>query len=198
MGWRDINLNRRKPQLRVAVVPRAEGQDLREAVLQKACSAALGMLAQLPADATGAGSFIAGYLSGYARHQALKHGVDAEADELQALLGLLSASAPPGLTGDFEALRFLPRPGASARAKLMADRPEADAGYLVGHLESVCRSTRLLGQAVTGERAAGAEALLTACDVAADRMQTHEPTASLRFDAGERAILRAAFTRPSA
>ena len=39
-------------------------------------------------------------------------------------------------------------------------------------------------------------AYLTACDQAADRVQTHHPTAVLRFDTAERAVLRAALASP--
>jgi hypothetical protein len=68
----------------------------------------------------------------------------------------------------------------------------ADAGYLVGHLASLCGSERLLGQSLTLLAAGDTDAFLTACDVAADRLQTHQPTMALRFDADERAILRRA------
>ena len=59
----------------------------------------------------------------------------------------------------------------------------ADAGYLVGHLESLCGTRRLL------DTRGSVEAYLTACDHAADRLQTHHPTAVLRFDPAERAIV---------
>ena len=41
----------------------------------------------------------------------------------------------------------------------------------------------------------GAARYLTACDHAADRMQTHHPTAVLRLDPAERAIVEAALAR---
>jgi hypothetical protein len=194
MGWRDINMSRRKPPLRLAAVPREEGQDHASAVLRKAAGAAIAALAQQPATAPDA--FTAGYLAGYARHQALKHGLDAEAEvpPLEALLAELSLLAPQGLASSLRALTFSPRAGADARASLSATQPQADAGYLVGHLESLCGTCRLLSLAPPAN--CGPEAFaayLTHCDHAADRLQTHQPTASLRFDAGERAVLRAAF-----
>ena len=189
MGWRDINMSRRKPPLRLAAVPREEGQDHASAVLRKAAGTALAAQAQQPGNAPDA--FTAGYLAGYARHQALKHGLDAEEGErpLEALLAELKALAPV-----LPALQFSPRKGAQMRTGLAATPPLADAGYLVGHLESLCGTTRLLGLAPPA--GCGPEAIaayLTHCDHAADRLQTHQPTASLRFDAGEREILRAAF-----
>jgi hypothetical protein len=190
MGWRDINMSRRKPPLRVAAVPREDGEDLATAVLRKAAGAALAAQAQQTGRVLDA--FTAGYLAGYARHQALKHGLDAEqgAPPLEALLAELKAQVPA-----LQALRFSPRNGAQMRSGLAATPPLADAGYLVGHLESLCGTTRLLGLAPPA--GCGPEAIavyLTQCDHAADRLQTHQPTASLRFDAGEREILRAAFT----
>ncbi len=189
MGWRDINMSRRKPPLRLAAVPREDGEDLAAAVLRKAARAALAAQAQQPGNAPDA--FTAGYLAGYARHQALKHGLDPEEGErpLEALLAELKAVAPASL-----ALRFSPRKGAQMRSGLAATPPLADAGYLVGHLESLCGTTRLLGLAPPAGCGPDAiAAYLTHCDHAADRLQTHQPTASLRFDAGEREILRAAF-----
>ena len=44
MGWRDINMNRRKPRIDVAVVPMAAGEDREAAVLRKAVAAALASL----------------------------------------------------------------------------------------------------------------------------------------------------------
>ena len=51
MGWRDINMNRRKPPVRLAVIPVEEGQDAREAVLRKASLIALAAVAGSPAIA---------------------------------------------------------------------------------------------------------------------------------------------------
>jgi hypothetical protein len=81
----------------------------------------------------------------------------------------------------------------AARAALRAEPAAADAGYLVGHLESLCGSRRLLTAAARlGLPGPAVDRFLTDCDTAADRLQTHQPTASLRFDDGERAVLRAA------
>lgn len=183
MGWRDINMNRRKPRLDVAVVPVAAGEARDTAVLRKAVAAALASLAaQGSADAR----FTAGYLAGFARHQALKHGLDAEADGGAALQAALAAQAPAGLKDAVQTLRLEPRLQPTPRAARGAAEPLADAGYLVGHLESLCGTRKLLATA------GGTDAYLTRCDHAADRMQTHHPTAVLRFDAGERAIVEAA------
>lgn len=183
MGWRDINMNRRKPRRDVAVVPMAAGEDRAAAVLRKAVAAAFACVAEQ--DAPG-GAFTAGYLAGFARQQALKHGLDAEADGGVALLAALAAVAPDTLTGAVADLRLLPRPSASSRAALGAACPVADAGYLVGHLESLCGTRKLL------RPAASIGGYLTLCDQAADRMQTHHPTAVLRLDAAERAIVERA------
>lgn len=204
MGWRDINMSRRKPPLRLAVVPLEDGQDHGEAVLHKSCRAAKDCLAaQLGGSVTGTlpafRCFAAGYLAGFARHQALKHGVDAEEGEdipLHRLLPILQLHAPAAVAEVVAGLRFHLRN--SPRTSLRAEDAMADAGYLVGHLESLCGSQRLLKAAagVDGSEQ-GVEAFLTACDTAADRLQTHQPTMSLRLDLAERASLRAAFS-PSA
>lgn len=191
-------MNRRKPPLRLAAVPVEEGQDLREAVLRKASGAAVSALSQAPAFGPGIASFAAGYVAGFARHQALKHGVDAEQGEgppLHDILQLLLPHVPHPLSQEIAMLRFLPRANLAnaSRSNFRAEDARADAGYLVGHLESLCGSRRLLKAAaeLDGSESA-AETFLTACDTAADRMQTHQPTLSLRFDADERQILREA------
>jgi hypothetical protein len=190
MGWRDINMSRKKPPIRVAAVPRLEGEDHASAVLRKAAGAALAVMAVQRVSAPEA--FAAGYLVGYARHQAVKHGLDPEegAEPLQALMAELTALAP-----SVGSLRFAPRADGGLRTAFAATPPLADAGYLVGHLESLCGTSRLLGLAPdAGCGPEAAAVYLTQCDQAADRLQTHQPTASLRFDAGERGILRAAFS----
>jgi hypothetical protein len=182
MGWRDINMNRRKPRLDVAVVPMAQGEDRDAAVLRKAVMAAL---ASVREQGRANAMFTAGYLVGFARHQALKHGVDAEADGGVALMAALAAEAP----NTVQALQLMPRKMPSSRAALGATDALADAGYLVGHLESLCGTKRLL--AAGGD----VEAYLTLCDQAADRLQTHHPTDVLRLDPAERAVVRAALVR---
>jgi hypothetical protein len=205
MGWRDINMNRRRPPLRLAVVAVEEGQDERQAVLRKACRAALSMLTQVPAITPMFEPFVAGYLAGFARHQALKHGQDWERDEdgppMQGLLAELAGQVLPPVRDEVASLRFSPRTGVcpSPRAQLGAEQGLADAGYLVGHLESLCRTEKLLAAAHGLLPAGEVEAFLTACDVAADPMQTHQPTMNLRFDLQERDILRQALgVRPQA
>ena len=186
-------MNRRKPQMRVAVVPLEEGEELAQAVLRKAAAAAASALGQVQGLGGDLLPFAAGYLAGFARHQALKHGVDAEQDALDSLLPLLLREAPFQLEQALRDLRFSQRPGAAARARCRAAPGLADAGYIVGHLESLCGTRRLLKTAVEQAAAGDVDAFLTACDVAADRMQTHQPTMSLRLDPAERALLREAF-----
>jgi hypothetical protein len=192
MGWRDINMNRRKPPVRLAVIPMEEGQDANQAVLRKASLAALSGLSEISAIAPTQAPFVAGYLAGFARHQAMKHGVDAEKD-MPHLCQVLGQDAPATLAEEIAGLRFSPRDGAlrSSRAMLRAEGGLADAGYLVGHLASLCGSERLLGSVLNLLASGDIEAFLTACDHAADRLQTHQPTMALRFDTEERAILRA-------
>jgi hypothetical protein len=173
-------------------------------VLHKACRAASACLeAQLGGEFAGTlpgfSRLAAGYLAGYARHQALKHGVDAEQEDdipLHGLRAVLMQIAPASLAEEVAALRFQRR--ISPRTALRAGDGMAEAGYLVGHLESLCGSQRLLKAAAGLNRSdAGIDAFLTACDTAADRLQTHQPAMSLRLDPAERASLRAVFS-PSA
>lgn len=196
MGWRDINMNRRKPPLRLAVVPMEEGEDAHAAVLRKAARKALATLEQISMIDPDLQAFAAGYLAGFARHQALKHGVDAEAGLMEALLAVLSADAPSVIGPSLDALHFEPRTGAleTSRASLRAERGLADAGYLVGHLASLCGSETLLGLSLTKLSKGDIESFLTACDFAADRLQTHQPTMALRFTVEEREILRKALS----
>lgn len=176
-------MNRRKPRIDVAVVPMAPGEERDAAVLRKAVAAALAAAAEQ--DAARA-MFAAGYLAGFARHQALKHGVEAEADGGAALLAELAAQAPAALRDAVASLSLAPRPVASSRARLGAADALADAGYLVGHLESLCGTRKLL------HAGGDVAAYLTRCDHAADRLQTHHPTAVLRLDSAERAIVEGA------
>ena len=176
-------MNRRKPRIDVAVVPMAEGEDRDAAVLRKAVTMAWAAVAE---QGLGDAAFTTGYAAGFARHQALKHKVDAEADGGVALLAELAAQAPEALREVVQTLQLAPRAVASPRAALGAADPLADAGYLVGHLESLCGTRKLL------RREGSVAAYLTRCDHAADRMQTHEPTAVLRLDSAERAIVERA------
>lgn len=188
-------MNRRKPRIDVAVVPVVAGEDAASAVLRKACGAALAAVSEQGAQAGDRlRPFVAGYLAGHARQHALKHAVDAEREGNGALVTMLDAMAPEALRPALAALRFTRRGTEWGRAGLRAETPLADAGYIVGHLESLCGTRRLLAMApgMSGD-AAAIEAYLTACDGAADRMQTHHPTAALRLTGDERAILLQAF-----
>lgn len=183
MGWRDINLNRRKPRIDVAVVPMAAGEPREAAVLRKVVGAALAAIA---GQGGGSDAFAAGYAAGFARQQALKHGVDTEADGGVALLAALGAQAPHALAAAVAAISFVPRQAGSPRAALAAEDPLADAGYLVGQLDALCNTRKLL------RRDSGVVAYLTLCDHVADRLQTHQPTAALRLAPAERAIVERA------
>ncbi|MFN4144026.1 hypothetical protein [Aestuariivirga sp.] len=196
-------MNRRKPVLDIAVVPIAPGEDATMAVLRKAAGRAVEALAaqreHVMSTASEFSLFFAGYLAGYARHQALKHGVDAETlggaliDELRRSL---CTAAPDALEPALCAIQFGPRPRveASPRASLRAIPPLADAGYLAGHLESACGTRKLVREAIAlVEQKAPPADFLTACDIAADPMQTRQPTLSLRFDVLERAVIEEAF-----
>lgn len=184
MGWREINMNRRKPPLRLAVIAMAPGEDRRAAVLRKAASQALEALqAQLPLalddDATQRFSpFLGGYLMGYARQAALKHDIvcDDAASEFAA---------------EFER-QTDPMPG----LQLIGNGVDAryGAGILVGRLEALCATRHLVGEAVRcWKNAEAALAFLTACDNAAAPMQSRAPTQSLRFTRQERAVIAAGF-----
>ena len=186
-------MNRRKPRIDVAVVPAEEGEDAGRAVLRKVCRSAVDAAVSQSDGAIALLPFIAGYLAGHARQQALKHGLDAESDGCVELIAVLEAAAPDDLKAAIAALRFAPREAVSGRAGLRAGAPLADAGYIVGHLEALCGTRRLLAMGLKLGGAAGIDPYLTACDVAADRMQTHHPTAALRLDPDERAVLRQAF-----
>ena len=188
-------MNRRKPQLRVAVIPVEEGEELEQAVLRKAAAAAVSALSQCAALEGSLSAFAAGYLAGFARQLALKHGVDPEREGMECLLPVLAREAPETLRDAVTGLRFAARPvsGLPPRSRLRAAPDLADAGYIVGHVESLCGTRRLLKAAVEQTAAGDADAFLTACDVAADRLQTHQPTLSVRLDPAERAAVREAF-----
>ena len=106
-------MNRRKPRIDVAVVPMGEGEERAAAVLRKAVTAALASVGEQGAANN---AFTAGYVAGFARHQSLKHGEDAEADGGVALLAALTAQAPDVV----QALQLVPRKVPSSRATLAA------------------------------------------------------------------------------
>lgn len=114
---------------------------------------------------------------------------------MPSLIEALATQADGGLAGALRSLSFSPCTGSTgaSRTALRADPALSDAGYLAGHLDSVCGARKLLAALPVSLTAPdGLGAFLTACDVAADRMQTHQPTMSLRFEPAERAIIRAA------
>jgi hypothetical protein len=206
MGWRDINMNRRRPPLRLAVVPVEPGADRRASVLRKAAGQAVAAMAEQAGEAPPAlHPFLAGYLAGYARLAAMKHDVDCEeAGErsMDALLTAIGGQLPSVPKVDVNGLRFvsrngpLARPRAALAATMAGADALADAGYLVGHLEAMCGTRKLVRKAIERSREsildAGAD-YLTDCDVAADPMQTRNPMTSIRFTLAERAVIREAF-----
>ncbi len=100
MGWRDINMSRRKPPLRLAVVPVEPGVDRRTAVLRKAAAMAVEVWSE-QVDGTvpdGFAPFVAGYSLGYARHVALKHDIDCEAEMAAHAMDELVAAIARGIS----------------------------------------------------------------------------------------------------
>ena len=192
MGWRDINMNRRRPQPRVAFVAVEPGTDRTRAVLRKAAASAVAAaseqvngedMASPPASAR----FMAGYLLGFARQRSSADGVDCAA--------LPPASGSDLLTEDIA--RAAPPSWKVVVEGLGSDGGrQREAGMLVGRLDAVCGSGKLLRQArarMAEGGAAAARAYLTDCDIAADPMQTRLPTLSLRFHGDERDTILAAF-----
>ncbi|WP_373505753.1 hypothetical protein [Aestuariivirga sp.] len=203
-------MNRRKPPLRLAVVPLVPGADKRTAVLRKAAGMAVDALTDqvdgmLP---DGFAPFVAGYALGFARHVAMKHDVDCEGgdgphtmDELAAEIApLLSSGIGIAMRGISFSRREVSGDAQRARLRLGAAGAEglADAGYLVGHLEALCGSRMLVRKAIGRMQKddEGARAFVTDCDFAADKMQSHLPTTSLRFTAAERTVILEAFASP--
>ena len=174
MGWRDINMSRRRPQPRRAFVPVEEGMDRAQAVIAKAAAQAVSAMAEQIGEGQGGdhSDLAAGYVLGFARQMAARDGVSDMADD--ALVAALSEHTE---LGDLTTLA-------------------CQAGRLIGRLEALCESRRLLRQACeklkTGGPDAGA-AFLTDCDIAADPMQTRMPTTPLRFTTEERAVILAGF-----
>jgi hypothetical protein len=190
MGWREINMNRRKPQTQFAAIAVAPGEDRRTAVLRKAAAQALDALReQLPAleeeSQSKLAPFLAGYLLGYARQIASKHDLtgDEIGNELMAAFERHEAS-PGGIR-----ISVIPVSGIASD-----ERP--DAGRLVGRLEALC-DTRHLVRALLRclANANAAENFITACDTAAGPMQSRAPTMNLRFTRTERAIVTAGLER---
>lgn len=169
MGWKDIFAKRRLPPERAAAATRAA--DGGESAEQRALTAALECLAaQMPAgpQVPGLGGLAAGYLAGYV---AAKGG-----GKDPAVADIPPGALPSGLVPDFE--------NASA------------SGRLIGRHEAQCGTRRLFAAAASclaGD--IGFDKLLTACDNAADRLQTHNPAHNFRFTAEERALLGNDFGR---
>lgn len=194
MGWREINMNRRKPVLRLAVVPVAEGESREAAIIRKVGREAVeGLAAQVQGQhSKAADAFLGGFALGVARQKALKLGLDCEAAD-NAMAQLIAAiPAASGLA--FSARQPLPQ---GLRSRLTASwlfGVAADAGYLAGQLEAVCGMRKLAGLAlrrVADDPSSAAQRFITDCDIAADRLQSHQPTLSTRFTPAERAIVAA-------
>jgi hypothetical protein len=191
MGWKDINMMRRRPLPVYAVTPAEPGLDPRRAALRKSAALAQAALDQQLAEAAPGDEvqsalrpFISGYLAGFARQSASKLGIDSTAESDGDLAEEFATLTPPGVA---DAMRVQNDAGAF---------PLQAAGHLVGGLEARCGSRKLVRRAIerlveTGPGAANR--FLTDCDIAADPMQTRAPTMPLRFNAEERAIVLEAF-----
>jgi hypothetical protein len=196
-------MNRRKPQPRYAVLPVGPGEDLNAAVLRKSAAQALASLQEQTANLALSRStpFVAGYVLGYARQAGLKHGVDCEDGAMTELVAEIARQLPASSDIDLPSIEFSFRDQSNhtlrSRIFFPVQGALAEAGYLVGQLEALCGINKLLRTALLRlneqDRTSGLS-FITDCDVAADPMQTRMPTASLRFDADERAIILKAFT----
>lgn len=208
MGWREINMNRRKPPLKLAAIARQPGEDFASAVLRKVAASAIAALtgqlrgSTAPVGATRLSCFLAGYMLGHARQSALAHGVDCEkagGQLLPRLAAEIARQAPATLHFDAEGLVLAPRAFSEhlPRSRIHLSNGDMaqvhDAGYLVGHLEALCKSDHLMRMALQRLEQQGPDAsaaFLTDCDNAADPMQTRAPTMDLRFTREEREIVR--------
>ena len=121
---------------------------------------------------------------------------------MQVLAAEIGRQLPQDWGLDIAGLSFMARtsreraPRRRLRIAAAGGHSQSDAGYLVGHLEAVCECRALIRKAVArlqGRATDAGLAYLTDCDVAADPMQTHAPTMSLRFTAEERDAVRTAF-----
>lgn len=169
MGWRDINMSRRRPQPRRTFVDAEPGVDRAQAVIARARSLAAAAAAEQlgegqGSDPPGFAALVAGYGAGFACQMASRDNVHDVTEEALALHD--------------------------------AETPAFRAGQLIGRQEALCETRKLLRLARVRLAAGGAEAgaaFLTDCDIAADPMQTRNPTAVLRFTREERAIILSAF-----
>lgn len=192
MGWREINMNRRKPQMRLAVVPVAEGESRDQAIIRKVAREAEEALAlQSEARHTPAmAALLGGFALGFARQRALKLGLDCEASE--DVLARLATAIPSAAGLAFNERQPLPAGVRSRLASISAFGACADAGYLMGHLEAICGTRKLAGlvlRRIAEDPATAAQRIITDCDIAADPLQSHQPTLSTRFTPPERAIV---------
>lgn len=162
-------MNRNRPQPRRAFVDLEPGMDRAQAVIARARTLAAAAAAEQlgegqGSDPPGFAALAAGYRAGFARQMASRDNVH---DVTEEALGQHDAETP--------AFR---------------------AGQLIGRLEALCETRKLLRLLRTRLAEGGVEAgaaFLTDCDIAADPMQTRNPTAVLRFTREERAIILSAF-----
>ncbi len=206
MGWRDINMNRRKPKLQLAFISQEPGLSRTAAIIRKAAAEAVAAFGEQSGGNTVPAhrAFAVGYLFGYAKQAAARLGLDCETPDgqhlLQEIAAHLASLVPPALEVALRDTDLAPRHGAGAAFRSRwrpeaAEAPaEADAGYLVGQLEAVC-GTRLLFRAL--ESAATPDAYFTLCDRAADRLQTHQPTLSIRLTIPERSVVAEGLPLPA-
>lgn len=211
MGWKDINMNRRRPQVRHTFIPVEPGLDLQMAVRRKAVGLAVAAFAeQVSPDGLARFAdpelkgFALGYLAGFSSVRAMRDAAnpdDPYAEEnARALTAEIFRQIRDVLRIEAENVSFTVRGESrtAIRAPLVFTVPGAgamaDAGYLVGHLEGVCNSRKLVRQMLArrGHMGAGM-AFLTDCDIAADPMQTRQPMMLLRFTPQERALILDAF-----
>lgn len=188
MGWREINMNRRRPQPSFSAIPVEPGGDRTRAVMRKAAAAAVRnatlQMDGIPDD-TPFKAFVASYLLGYAIHVTAKNGVDCKAitgDAGMADLAREIAEAIPAAWGID--MRDVGLPGRNS--------PMFEAGSLVGRLEARCACAMLLGRARARMQQTGGNAglaFLTDCDNAADPMLSRLPTMRLRFEGRERDVI---------
>ena len=172
MGWKDIFAKRRLSAERL-VAARVTVADPAQAAQRAAAAAIESVESQVPESVLGiggrtaVGALAAGYLRGFT---AAKGGLDVQASH--EVLHKAQAGFQPMTSALFET------------------------GALIGRHEAQCGTRRLLGLAASclaGE--ASPEQVLTACDNAADRLQTHNPTQNFRFTAEERQAVLDGLTR---
>lgn len=166
MGWKDI-FSKRRNEARSAPPPRAP-RDAAETLAQCAAAAVARLQRGQPRNPVPVTGFVAGYLTGFCAEAAGAAEGDAENAAAHRVATVTSTCMPP---------------------------PD-QAGVLLGRHEAQCKTDHLLGLAldcIAGS--GGADMLITACDTAADRLQSHEPLRNFRFSAEQRNLLREALGR---